>query len=80
MNRERLNSAAAPMVIAALVLLLPVGAYVAGYFLLGEERALTIGPGRVFPSEEIAGFYDSAGEVESWIRGEPVTIGWTEWD
>ena len=80
---EKHQSRLAP-VLVALLLVLPLGSYVAGYFWLGEYKAIKTGnllhptadPGivvlRVYRFRWLALAYRPAGKIEHYLRGVDV--------
>jgi hypothetical protein len=86
MSDERKSAGVQIVVVAALLLALLCGGYVAGYFTLGEFCLLAqpVEPhqspfspflARVFPHRHLATIYAPLGKVESWWRGEEVSLG-----
>ena len=74
-----------PPILAALaLLLLPLGAYVGGYFWLGEVEEQWInspddgGYARVYRQEWAWTIYKPAGKVEAWLTGIAVDIAFRD--
>jgi hypothetical protein len=74
-------SSFAPLLTIAAILLLPLGAYVASYFWLGEYSDLkTYGRYRVFENDPLKTIYLPMAFLESKFRGDEVTaMSWDEW-
>jgi hypothetical protein len=79
------SSIAAPLLAAMAIVLLPLGAYVGGYFWLGHYSEFNFGrlvdpprdytiASRTFPHHALATLYRPAGRVESWLRGFDVDL------
>lgn len=76
-------STVAPILAAILLLLLPLGAYVTGYFWLGERISVLGNPPSDMPTEIIRIYphrwqesaFHPAAVVEGWLRGTPVFAG-----
>lgn len=82
MKNERKSGFATTLtaVAIALLLVLPLGAYVGGYLWLGEYDSATDGDdgveqvSREYPQEWLATIYVPAGILESWLRGVEVDV------
>ena len=81
----RRNSTAAPILAALAIMLLPLGAYVGGYFWLGDYWEFNWGSvdsppkdhwtaWRTFPSARVMNVYAPMGTIESWVRGYDVDL------
>ena len=76
---ERKHSAPA-ILTAVLVLMLLLGAYVAGYFWLGDydsgtnDNDETLYVSRDYGQQWLAKLYSPAGKLESWLRRIEVTV------
>ena len=84
------SSTAAPILAALAIVLLPLGAYVGGYYWLGAVQQWYLsGPGdplsrgelqaidRTYPNRLLANIYQPAGRVEAWLRGIEIKIAST---
>ena len=67
-------STAAPILAILAVVLVTLGAYVGGYFWLGEVSPGRIYLCRIFPYRGLATAYKPAGWVESQIRGQHIVV------
>jgi hypothetical protein len=76
MNEKR--SVAGPIAVAALLVVVPLGAYVGGYFLLGKWEDWTsfgrVQTVRIFPHYMIARLYKPLADLESAVTGIPVSV------
>jgi hypothetical protein len=70
------RKAAAPILAALLILAVPLGAYVGGYFWLGDKRECRAPPwiGRTYPQPWQVPLFKPAGAVEGWLRGENTIV------
>jgi hypothetical protein len=82
---EKRSSAALPMLMALTLVVVLLGAYVVGYFLLSEKLVgvFVVKGTAIVPSDTIhrgfghpwlATLYQPAGDVESRLRGVPVRV------
>jgi hypothetical protein len=85
MSHEQKSAGVQIVVVAALLLALLFGGYVAGYFALGkfmhvavmgnpDSAPLALYLAREFPHPTLATIYAPLGKVESWWRGEEVRL------
>jgi hypothetical protein len=85
------SSIFAPLLAALAILLLPLGAYLGGYFWLGKYGEFNFGvltipqtddmqAWRAFPRRWMISVYQPAGRVESWVRGYEVDLSSDEPD
>ncbi len=81
---DRRRHAGTPILVAVAIVLLFLGAYLAGYFWLGKYDSVTndsdeaMYVSRDYGQQWLANLYQPAGKLEAWLRRIEVTISGPE--